>query len=346
MEFASLVAAFHAVFPHTSLWLVNAGHLLMIGSPHPLVFDVAELKRKMALRKVQDDLYVYMLSTPESLLAHFVTDERGLPDLVQNAPLNTDDKPIAEFSRVVSKMQIPQVVLGLIQTKRDPADHLLFDTEPPEEIARVQTRVRDYSRAEKYYLEGVFSNNFYGESLLALNMLTQANQLIPDDYRYHEEAAAINLAVARQMDLPDDQLLIHLDNAVEHLKVMLARYPQSAFDWTNLGLIYLNRGFLDKAEQAFTTALNVAPEYPLPRIYRASVFAGRGDAESAEAELLKALYYFPKEVEAFYRLALLYEFTDQSLKAISMFENLLDIDSDYRDASVRLARLKKAHDVR
>ncbi|MBN1465858.1 fused MFS/spermidine synthase [candidate division KSB1 bacterium] len=338
VEFASLIASFHAVFPHTSLWLVNAGHLLIIGAPAPLTFRVADLEERLNVDKVQADLAAYMLNTPEALLAHFITDERHLPVLMQNAPLNTDDVPIAELSRVVNKMQIPQVVLGLISVKHDLADRLVGAADGG--MIDCRERVRNYNLAEKYYLQGVFANNFYGESLLALNMLTQALDLIPDDYRYHEEAAGINLAIARQTDLTKDAFMTFLDNAIEHLNAMIARYPNSAFDWNNLGFAYMNRGQLEEAETAFTRALALAPENPLPRIYRASIYAGRGDAAAAEAELTQVIAHFPHELEAYYRLGLIYEFTNRMDKAISTLEKIVSRDAGYRDTTTRLARLK------
>lgn len=338
-EFASLITAFRASFPHTSLWLVNAGHLLIIGSPNALAFNVSNLEKKFLHPKVHDDLNAYMLDSPEALLAHFVADEKQIPSLVQNAPLNTDDLPIAEFSRVVSKMQIPQVLLGLIRVKHDLLDVLQFDTQLVDEMTFLKERVRDYSLAEKYYLEGAFANNFYGEPLLALNMLTQAIDLVPDDYRYREEAASINLALTRQASMPEDQLIVHLDNAIAHLEVMVAENPNSAFDWNNLGFVYMNRGLLDKAEAAFTKAIELEPEYPLPRIYIASVYAGRGKAEAAEKELQTALKFFPHEPEAWYRLGILYLVTNRNDKAQKAFEKVVAIDPSYRDASLQLERL-------
>ena len=340
-EFASLITAFRYSFPHTSLWLVNAGHLLIVGTPEPLTFQVSDLENKFQHPRVITDLQPYMLNSPEALLAHFVADERRLDQLVQNAPMNTDDKPIAEFSRVVSKMQVPEVVLGLLQVKFDLVDRLYFDEQQLDEMVAFKEQVRDYSAAEKYYLQGVFSHNFYNEPLLALNMLTQAIDIIPDDYRYREEAASINLALSQNPGLEEELFLTYLDNAIEHLELMVEKNPQSAFDWNNLGFVYMNRGFLDKAEQAFRQAIELEPEYPLPRVYLASVYAGRGEADAAEQQLLTALEYFPKELEAYYRLALIYEYTNRFDKAIDAFRQIMHIDENYRDTSARLERLEK-----
>ena len=339
-EFKSLIAAFQSVFPHTSLWLVNAGHLLIIGTPEPLAFHYADLRKKFALARVRADLSDYALGDPDQFLAHFVCDEQMLPQFLQHAPLNRDDLPVAEFSRVVSKMQIPEILLGLIHIKQDLVDHLYFDKERLEEMTGIKRRVRDYADAEKYYLEGVFARNIYNQPLLALNMMTEALTLEPEDYRYHEEAASINLELAQSQARSDKELATFLDNAIEHLQAMTTAFPGFAFDWNNLGYIYMNRGRLQEAQSAFQKAVTLAPDLPLPRIYLASILGGRGHLDQAEKLLQTALDNFPDEIEAWYRLGLVYELMSRKKEARDAFENVVQRDKEYRDAAVHIRNLK------
>lgn len=339
-EFKSLITAFQSVFPHTSLWLVNAGHLLMIGTPEPLAIHYAAFAKRFDLRKVQMDLKDFALGDPDEFLAHFVCDERMLPQFLQNAPLNSDDVPIAEFSRVVSKMQIPEILLGLIHIKQDLVDRLYFDKERLDEMTAIKKRVRDYSSAEKYYLEGVFARNIYNQPLLALNMMTEALKLEPNDYRYHEEAASINLELAQGQAQSDEELATFLNNAIDHLQVMTTAWPGFAFDWNNLGYVYMNRGQLEKAQSAFRTAIKLEPKLPLPRIYLASILGGQGHLDQAEELLRAALDNFPDEIEAWYRLGLVYEFMGRKKEAREAFENVVQRKKNYRDAAVRIRHLK------
>ena len=336
-EFKSLIAAFHSVFPHTSLWLVNAGHLLMIGSADAMVVNYGELARRLNLPRVQRDLQPWSLHTPELLLAHYVFDEQRLAEFSDNSPINRDNKPIAEFSRVVSKMQIPEILLELIRLKTSYVDNLAIDSDRWN-VNTVETRIEKYSEAETYYLQGVFARNLGGEPLPALNMITQALDLQPDDYRYHEEAASLNLFLAQQ-SIEDSLRNVWLTNAREHLEDMIAFTPDFAFDWSNLGFVYMNKGFLAQAVQSFQKAIELQPEYPLPYIYLASIIGGQGYLDQAAEYILTALSFFPDLVEGWYRLGLIYQLKGDPEKARNAYEEVLEREPEYRDVSRRLGRL-------
>lgn len=338
-EFKSLITAFQAVFPHTSLWLVNAGHLLIIGTPNALQINMTDLSSRMADPSVQADLASYSLGTPELLLAHFVMDEQILPAVLKNMPVNSDDRPYAELSRVVNKMQIPEIVLEFIHYKTDLSSRLFFDDQTEGERQSFIQQVTSYSLAEKYYLEGAFAQNMYNQPLLALNMLTQALQLQPRDYRYHEEAASIDLVLAQQGPLSAQERNIFLDNSIAHLEAMTNIAPGFAFDWNNLGFVYMNRGHLAEAEKAFRRAIDLSPENPMPRNYLASIVGGRGELAEAEMLLKTAIHQYPDEVESYYRLGLVYELMKKPQDARDAFAQVVIRDPSYRDACQRMQNM-------
>lgn len=341
-EFKSLITAFQEVFPNTSIWLVNAGHALMVGTPEPLNISYTEWQQRLSTSKARADLAEYSLGSPEIMMAHFIADQETLPLFLQNARPNTDDFPYAELSRVVSKIQIPEVVLGFIRLKRDLTHRLTFKYENLQEMVDIKERVSRYAEAETYYLQGVFSQNFAGEPLLALNMLTEALNLQPNDYRYHEEAASINLFLAQQTTLSDSETRTFLENTVEHLEAMVGEYPNFPQDWTNLGFVYMNRGDLEQAKEAFYRAIDLAPELPMPRVYLASILGGEGYLDEAEQQLLTAVKHFPDEIEAYYRLGLVYELKRQPEEARQAYQEVVHRQETYRDAFQRLRRLRTA----
>jgi spermidine synthase len=335
-EFKSLITAFQSVFPHTSLWLVNAGHLLIIGIPNALQINMTALTTRMAEPQIQADLSSYSLGTPELLLAHFVMDEEILPTVLKKVPVNSDDRPYAELSRVVSKMQIPEIVLEFIHDKTNLSKRLSFTNKTEDEKQSLMQQVANYSLAEKYYLEGAFAENMYNQPLLALNMLTQALQLQPNDYRYHEEAASVNLILAQQERLSEKERNIFLDNSIAHLEAMTIAVPDFAFDWNNLGYVYMNRGRLADAERAFRRAIELAPDNPMPRNYLASIVGGRGELAEAESLLKAAIHDYPDEVESYYRLGLVYELMKKPQDAHDAFMQAVSRDPSYRDAYQKL----------
>ncbi len=338
-EFKSLLVAFNAVFPHTSLWLVNAGHLLIVGTPQPLVIPYDDWRQRLAQPEAKQDLQPFSLGSAELISAHFISDEKAFPVMLKNMPMTTDDRPMAELSRVVSKMQIPEVVLELIHFKRDAADRLTFSESTHQEMEYARAAVKRYAEAEKYYLEGTFANNFYNDPYLALNMVTEALRLEPDDYRYHEEAASLNLNLAQNLTAGNDERKKLLENAVSHLQAMIAVSPNFAYDWNNLGFVLMNCGRLAEAEEAFRRALELAPEYPMPRNYLAALVGGRGQLKEAEQLLLQAVRDFPDEVESYYRLGLVYELMKRPGEAQKAFAQVVRRDPTYRDANLRLQAL-------
>lgn len=340
-EFKSLITAFQSVFPHSSLWMVNAGHVLLIGTPDALHINYDKLDSRMQNSKVQADLLPYSLGTPELFLAHFVSDDARLSLLVHNVDPMTDDFPRAEFSRVVSKMQIPEIILNLIHIKHDLSDRLVFKRTNLLEAELIRRKIASYSKAEKYYLEGVYAQNFYNEPFLALNMLTNALELQPNDYRYHEEAGSINLQLAQRPNISDEESATFLDNAISHLENMTSYFPTFAFDWNNLGYLYMNRGNLDKAENAFLQAIHLAPQNPMARIYMASLYGGRKDYDAAVNELLTVIKNYPDLTEAYYRLGLVYELMNRSDDAQKTYQSCLQVEKNYKDAQQRLERLEK-----
>jgi spermidine synthase len=339
IEFKSLIAAFQSVFPHTSLWLVNAGHLLILGMPDALEINLPRLAARMAAPQVQADLADFSLGTPDLLLAHFIIDEQILSSVLKNMPANSDDRPYAELSRVVNKMQIPEIVLEFIHDKTSLSNRLFFNGMPEDAQQTWKQRVADYSLAENYYLEGAFAQNMYNQPLLALNMLTQALQLEPNDYRYHEEAASVNLVLAQQEPLSDKERNVFLDNSITHLEAMIAAAPSFAFDWNNLGFLFMNRSRLADAEKAFQRAIDLSPENPMPRIYLSSIVGSRGDLAGAELLLKAAIHDFPDEVESYYRLGLVYELMKKPQGARDAFAQVVARDPSYRDAYQRMQKI-------
>ncbi|MDZ7347172.1 MAG: fused MFS/spermidine synthase, partial [candidate division KSB1 bacterium] len=341
IEFKSLITAFSAVFPHTSLWLVNPGHLLLIGTQEPLRIPYERLESRLAQPDVQADLYIYALGNAPQLLAHYVMDETSFPVFLKNIPMNTDDRPIAELSRVVNKTQIPEILLEFIKIKASPSGKLVFSTLESNEQQEVITKVNRYAEAEKYYLESTFARNFYRESLLALHMVTEALRIEPEDYRYREEAASLNLLIAQELVSPESERLKLLDNAVEHLEIMIRLAPDFAYDWTNLGFVLMNRNRLDDAERAFRRAIELDPEVPLPRNYLAAILGGTGRLSEAEQILKPVLTLFPDELETYYRLGLIYELQKKPTSAAECYAEIVKRDSHYRDAADRLRKIQQ-----
>ena len=99
-QFDSLVATFQSVFPHTTLWYMDhipTSYAILVGTPAPIRFDYARLKRAFEVEKVRKDLADVEVYHPLHLIHFLYLDADGVRQLTGGAPLHTDDHPILEF---------------------------------------------------------------------------------------------------------------------------------------------------------------------------------------------------------------------------------------------------------
>lgn len=86
------------VFPHTLTFRINAD-LIMLGSFEPLNLDYKLLAKHFAQPGTREVLAPMGLMTPGDLLArHFALNDETLRNFTADAIVNTDDRPILEFS--------------------------------------------------------------------------------------------------------------------------------------------------------------------------------------------------------------------------------------------------------
>lgn len=90
---------FQAVFPHTTLWLSPMRHHgVLAGTMKPLRIDVEALRQKLELPATREELEPFHTTTVLDFLSWFVMGEEALARYAGDAPLNTDDHPLLEFT--------------------------------------------------------------------------------------------------------------------------------------------------------------------------------------------------------------------------------------------------------
>jgi spermidine synthase len=94
-----ILATFVKVFPDSSAWQSGKGDIMLIGpkGPHPAL-DYDAVKGMMSGR-VAGDLMAYLnISDPMDFFSYFITGAGGIKAFSDGAPVNTDDRPLLEFS--------------------------------------------------------------------------------------------------------------------------------------------------------------------------------------------------------------------------------------------------------
>ncbi|MFH1844255.1 MAG: hypothetical protein ABIF77_13710, partial [bacterium] len=91
-EFLGLIATFHAVFPHCTVWLGHY-HAVLLGSLDPIRVDFADWAARIDAVGRDDRFYL----DPYHLAATLVLDGAAIERLATDSELNSDDRSYTEF---------------------------------------------------------------------------------------------------------------------------------------------------------------------------------------------------------------------------------------------------------
>jgi spermidine synthase len=91
-EFLGLLATFHAVFPHGTVWLGHY-HAVLLGATEPLQVDFADWSARVAALGIDPHTYL----DPHHLAATLAFDPALLDELTAGRRINTDDRSYTEF---------------------------------------------------------------------------------------------------------------------------------------------------------------------------------------------------------------------------------------------------------
>jgi spermidine synthase len=116
----ALVRSFIDVFPYATLWTTELHEMLLVGSFHPIVLDVARITRHFQQPAVQTALAEVGINSPASLLSTWVTGRSGLEQYAADAAPVTDDRPSIEYSTWVRPVEIARVLPELLALRTQP----------------------------------------------------------------------------------------------------------------------------------------------------------------------------------------------------------------------------------
>lgn len=148
-EYKSLVKAFIEAFPHSTMWYLNEYSTLLIGTKKPLQVDVEEIVRKFRNNQtLRRDYEEFDMFSPYEFLGQFWMSEDEIKEYVYGSRMNTDDYPIVEFSRVINRGPIPEVMDYLINFPTD-YEKVLFNFGKEAEKDKELAMIKSYSMAER-----------------------------------------------------------------------------------------------------------------------------------------------------------------------------------------------------
>lgn len=118
-EYRSLLATFLSVFPDASLWYVNRGVTLMVGSKSPVKIDPALLEERMLRPGIREHMQQAGIFNWPGIIGYYLMSGAEAAAYAGNALVNTDDLPHVEYSKVVSMAPNYSVIAHMLQLRPD-----------------------------------------------------------------------------------------------------------------------------------------------------------------------------------------------------------------------------------
>lgn len=170
-QYRMILKTFANSFPHVQLWYflparrLGPFNSILIGSAEPIRIDSPGIERRFAAnRDAIQSLVPYGLTSVESLLPHFVADERTIRDAVSSAPVNSLDHPRYEFYQPweyaadkVEKVIENQAFILRLKRKAyvDFFASVSADAEDPDRLRQTFAAEFAYLEAFQKYLRGI-----------------------------------------------------------------------------------------------------------------------------------------------------------------------------------------------
>jgi serine/threonine-protein kinase len=128
--------------------------------------------------------------------------------------------------------------------------------------------------------------------------------------------------------------LADCQSAIENFKRAIELDPRFAQAHSSLGAAYANRVFkgmgdhkdFDRAEAAFSHAIQLKPDVVEARVLMAFIYLSRGEKKKARAELNRLQEQFPNEAPLYFAKAVLHRLDGEYEKAIRSWDKLEKLD--------------------
>lgn len=279
-EFKSLLRAFTDVFPFSSLWIINAYHAVLVGSPMPMQVDFKAFSNRLLEPKIAGDLKGLDLDNPYAFLAQFGSCGTDLMKSIGDVPPATDNNPWPEFSRTVDIGLSRDIMNWMIAQTRN-MDGYLVNTGNPAENAQVTGEINKYLGAEQSFMRAMWEKSFGKDKNIVIETLENAVRVSPGDYVFLDHLAACYRERGS------------LEKAAECLNTIVTIHPNSVRDYTHLAMVYYSGGIAAKSRECFQKAAELDPELPHPHYYLANFYRQDNDLPAAISELQQVERFFP-----------------------------------------------------
>ncbi len=296
-----IVATFRSVFPNTSYWRPNLGDVILVGTPEPLAWDLALLRRKFeSVPGLAEDLRSIGIWSPPSLFGAFVLAGADLDRFLAGVGgVHTDDHPVIEFfapRSLYSETARPNdAMVEAAQTRLFPAE---MDLDREGALDPNETYLLGFARASMNRFDSAI--RLMEESVARDPGNPKAWIGLGNQYRdqgqWDRAGAAYGSALAAAPGEPEaslelSSLLVARSDragAEEVLRVASAVTPGDAGVAAALAGVLLDAGRAGDALAAVEKALPANASDPALELLRGRALSAAGRREEARAALSRA----------------------------------------------------------
>ncbi|MBN1698646.1 MAG: fused MFS/spermidine synthase [Spirochaetales bacterium] len=305
-EYKMLVRSFVEVFPHTSLWVCNIGHILLVGTPGPLEVDFRKLDLQLRRQKVKADLRTVHLDDPFALLALFACTEEKLIPYCSDVPPATDNYPLPEFSRYISRHPNLAIIDELLRYSRNPESRV-FNLPGGEEVGRIGK----YVEAEVNFLKARYAD-YDSPGSDTLGYLETAVRLNPYNYAFYHalgDKYSENGQYGKAIDAYREEIALDEDNPLGYV---------------NLSFAFMRTDSPDAAMEAAGKALRIDPDNGLARYLLSVIYRMELRFGEALEELDFVAKHYPTFINAVFETGEVYVALGRYGEAKKAFETFLN----------------------
>lgn len=315
----TIIATFKETFPHVAMWELMPGvDYLLIGSEEPVPLVPADLEKRLDAPGLRDALAQSGAGDALDLFSSYVMGNEGIEQLAGNAPVNTDDNALLEFSAPrglyldMSRAEGLFSLEDLVDLRHSELDFVRGPV--PADLAKAW-------QARHLALAGLMQEK-RGQYARALASFQDAAKLRPADIEVRRVFPELSFKLA--------------ENALRNRRFtqaqglydsLLSALPDHAAGHYRKGELHEHLRQWEDAIEAYRNATASAPTFAAAHMRLGAIHTQRREFDQAVATYQRGLAALPRHLDLLNNLGTLYLMQQRFAEGLAVFHQALAVDS-------------------